>query len=71
LAKSGEPGEDLFAVIQCVPIDLEIRRRAGGFAKSHSVALRDALTAATASVHGLELWTRNRRHDPMKGLAFF
>ena len=67
--------EDLFAVIQCVPVDLEIGRRAGDylrlFAKSHSVELGDALIAATASVHGLELWTRNRRHYPMKGLAFF
>lgn len=67
--------EDLFAVIQCVPIDLEIGRRAGDylrlFAKSHSVELGGALIAATASVHGLELWTRNRRHYPMKGLAFF
>ena len=67
--------EDLFAVIQCVPIDLEIGRRAGDylrvFAKSHSVELGDALIAATASLHGLELWTRNRRHYPMKGLAFF
>ena len=67
--------EDLFAVIQCVAIDLEIGRRAGdylrAFAKSHSVELGDALIAATASVHGLELWTRNRRHYPMKSLAFF
>jgi predicted nucleic acid-binding protein len=67
--------ENLFGVIQCVPIDLEIGRRAGDylrvFAKSHSVELGDALIAATASVHGLELWTRNRRHYPMKGLAFF
>ena len=67
--------EDLFGVIHCVPIDLEIGRRAGDylrvFAKSHSVELGDALIAATASVHGLELWTRNRRHYPMKGLAFF
>jgi predicted nucleic acid-binding protein len=67
--------EDLFAAIQCVPIDLEIGRRAGdylkAFAKSHSVELGDALIAATASAHGLELWTRNRRHYPMKDLVFF
>ncbi len=67
--------QDLFEVIQCVPIDLEIGRRAGDylrmFAKSHSVELEDALIAATASVHGLELWTRNRRHYPMKEVAFF
>ena len=65
----------LFAAIQCVPIDLEIGRRAGDylrqFRKSHGVELGDALIAATASVHSLELWTRNRRHYPMKGLRFF
>lgn len=67
--------EALFAAIHCVPIDVEIGRRAGDylrqFAKSHSVELGDALIAATASVHGLELWTRNRRHYPIRGLAFF
>ena len=67
--------EALFAAIQCVPIDVVIGRRAGDylrqFAKSHSVELGDALIAATASVHGLELWTRNRRHYPIRGLAFF
>lgn len=67
--------EALFAAIQSVPIDVEIGRRAGDylrqFAKSHSVELGDALIAATASVHGLELWTRNRRHYPIRGLAFF
>lgn len=67
--------EALFAAIQCVPIDVEIGRRAGDylrqFAKSRGVELGDALIAATASVHGLELWTRNRRHYPIRGLAFF
>jgi predicted nucleic acid-binding protein len=58
-----------------VYFDLEIGRRAADylrvFAKSHSVELGDALIAATASVHGLQLWARNRRHYPVKGLAFF
>lgn len=67
--------EALFAVIQCVPIDVEIGRRAGDylrqFANSHGVELGDALIAATASVHGLQLWTRNRRHYPIRGLVFF
>src|SRR5271168_5170735 len=59
----------LFGAIPCIPIDLEIGRQAGDylrqFAKSHSVELGDALIAATASVHKLQLWTRNRRHYPM------
>jgi predicted nucleic acid-binding protein len=74
------PGDEkilqiLFGAVQGVPIDIAIGQRAGAylrqFAKSHSVELGDALIAATASVHDLELWTRNRRHYPMKGLRFF
>jgi len=66
--------EDLFGVLVCVPVDLEVGRRAGDYlrqyAKSHSVELVDALIAATASVQGADLWTRNRKHYPMKGLRF-
>ena len=65
----------LFSVIECVSIDAAIGRRAGEylhrFAKSHHVELGDALIAATASVHNLKLWTRNRRHYPMTDVAFF
>lgn len=65
----------LFAAINCVPIDTEIGVRAGQylrlFYKSHHVELGDALIAATVSIHNLELWTRNRRHYPMKDIAFY
>jgi predicted nucleic acid-binding protein len=65
----------LFEAIDCVPIDLRIGQRAGDYlrqyAKSHHVELGDALIAATASVHKLDLWTQNRRHYPMKDLAFY
>lgn len=67
--------EALFGVIHCVSIDSKIGTRAGDylrrFAKSHHVELGDALIAATASIHNLELWTRNRRHYPMEDVAFF
>jgi predicted nucleic acid-binding protein len=67
--------EALFATIHCVPIDSKIGVRAGDylrqFSKSHRVELGDALIAATASIHNLELWTRNRRHYPMKDVVFF
>lgn len=67
--------EGLFAAIHCVPIDSKIGVRAGGylqeFAKSHHVELGDALIAATASLHSLMLWTRNRRHYPMRDIAFY
>lgn len=65
----------LLAAMTCLPIDAEIGRRAGDYlrryAKSHHMELGDALIAATASVHSVELWTRNRRHYPMKDLVFF
>ena len=67
--------EALFDAIQCIPIESKIGLRAGDYlrqyAKSHHVELGDALIAATASIHSLELWTRNRRHYPMKDVSFF
>lgn len=66
--------EALFAAIPCVPMDAAIGKLCGElsrrFYKSHHVELADAFIAATAVAHGLQLWTRNRRHYPMKGLAF-
>jgi len=41
------------------------------FHASHALELGDALIAATASVHQLELWTQRRKHFPMKDLRFF
>jgi len=65
----------LFVAINCIPIDALIGERAGtylrNYTKSHHLELGDALIAATASIHNLELWTRNRRHYPMKDVAFF
>lgn len=65
----------LFSAIGCIPIDATIGRRAGEylrlFAKSHHAELGDVLIAATASIHKLDLWTRNRRHYPMKDITFY
>jgi predicted nucleic acid-binding protein len=65
----------LFEAIQCVPIDAEIGVLAGTYlrkyAKSHHLELSDALIAATASAHDLQIWTRNRKHYPMKAITFF
>jgi predicted nucleic acid-binding protein len=66
--------ETLFGELTCLPIDAEIGRRAGEYlnrySRSHSLEIGDALIAATASVHKVELWTRNRRHYPMKDIRF-
>jgi hypothetical protein len=67
--------EDLFASMTTIPIDAEIGRRAGEYlrqyARSHRIELGDALIAATAAIHKVELWTRNRRHYPTKNLTFY
>jgi predicted nucleic acid-binding protein len=66
---------NLFRALTCVPIDVETGRQAGDYLghyrKSHAVELGDALVAAGAVVNGAMLWTRNRKHYPMKELTFF
>jgi predicted nucleic acid-binding protein len=71
------PGEEaavskILDTLTCVPLDAEIGRRAGGylrqFHRSHGLDIGDALIAATAAVHGCALWTRNRKHYPMKDI---
>lgn len=65
----------LFAAIPCIAIDTEIGQRAGDYlklyAKSHHVELGDALIAATAFVHELRLWTRNRKYYPMRDIEYY
>ena len=65
----------LFAALTYIPIDAAIGKRAGEylarFHASHSMEIGDALIAATASVHTLRLWTRNRKHFPMRDIHHF
>ena len=65
----------LFRALVCAPIDNETGRRAGDYLrqyrKSHGVELGDALVASGAVLNAAELWTRNRKHYPMKGLSFY
>jgi len=67
--------DNLFRALTCVPIDTQTGRQAGDYLrryrKSHGVELGDALVAAGAAVNGAMLWTRNRKHYPMKELTFF
>jgi predicted nucleic acid-binding protein len=67
--------EKLFSTMLCFPIDEVIGRRAGdylrSFHKRHTLAIGDALIAATANTFDLVLWTRNRKHFPMKDVRFF
>jgi predicted nucleic acid-binding protein len=66
---------DLFSALPCITMDAAIGRQAGDYMrqyrKSHGVELGDALIAAAALVNGAALWTRNRKHYPMKEIEFF
>jgi predicted nucleic acid-binding protein len=70
-----ESTERVLASMVIVPIETEIGGRAGDYLRvyhaSHALELGNALIAATASVHHLELWTQNRKHFPMKDVHFF
>jgi predicted nucleic acid-binding protein len=70
-----DAAQAFFQVLKCAPIDCETGRHAGDylreFSKSHKLEVPDAIIAATASQTGARLWTRNRKHFPMKDLSFY
>lgn len=59
----------LAASTNLIPVEFEIARSAGQFVKhfqqSHGMDDLDAIIAATAEHHGLELATLNPKHFPM------
>lgn len=73
--KEHETLRNLFLALTCAPIDEEVGYRAGiylqQYRRSHAVEVADALVAACAVAHSAELWTRNRKHYPMKEIVFF
>ena len=66
---------DLFLLLEALPLTTDVGRKAGqylkSYAKSHGVELGDALIAASASSSDRQLWTRNKKHYPMKDIRFF
>jgi predicted nucleic acid-binding protein len=66
---------NLFRALTCTPIDEEVGHQAGlylqRYRRSHGVEVADALIAANAVASHAQLWTRNRKHYPMKDVAFF
>jgi predicted nucleic acid-binding protein len=74
------PGEhdtlsQLFRALRCTPIGQDAGNLAGSwlrqYRRSHGVEIADALIAAGAVENNAELWTRNRKHYPMKAITFF
>lgn len=66
---------NFFRTLLCAPIDYEAGFLAGDYlrhyAKSHHLEIADALIAAVAVLNHAQLWTRNRKHYPMKQLSFY
>jgi hypothetical protein len=73
--KEYEALERLFLALVCAPIDEAVGHQAGlylrQYRRSHAVEVADALIAAGAVTNGAELWTRDRKHYPMKEIIFF
>jgi len=65
----------IFTSLRCASSDEETGRLAGEYLrhyrKSHGVELGDALIAAAAVQSKALLWTRNRKHYPMKEIVFY
>jgi predicted nucleic acid-binding protein len=65
----------LFSALVCSPIDEAVGKQAGEYlaryAKSHALELGEALIAASASLYPAQLWTRNRKHYPLRGREFY
>ncbi len=66
---------NLFQTLLCVPIDYESGRKAGEFLrhyrKSHGLEMSNAMIAAAAVLNEAALWTRNRKHYPMREIRFY
>ncbi len=66
---------NLFGALTCCAINEEIGFQAGlylhKYRASHAVEIADALIAAAAAANNAQLWTRNRKHYPMKEISFF
>jgi len=66
---------NLFGALACCPINQDVGFQAGlylhKYRASHAVEIADALIAAGAVANHAQLWTRNRKHYPMKEISFF
>ena len=67
--------EELFSYFQKVDINSEIGVITGNYANEfrkafNGISLEDYMIAGTAKYYGLQLWTYNRKHYPMRDLVF-
>ncbi len=75
LPRETEATEALFDGLVCVAVTSGVGRKAAEylrkFGASHGVQLGDALIGASAHLEKAMLWTRNRKHYPMRDVEFF
>jgi len=61
--------------LNCLTIDKKIGKLAGYYLnlyhKSHALKVADAIMAATAKNHSLQLWSDNKKHFPMFNIDEF
>lgn len=67
--------KELFSYFKHVEINSEIGVITGNYANQfrkafQGISLEDYMIAGTAKYYGLQLWTYNRKHYPMKDLVF-
>ena len=67
--------ETLFSYFESVSIDDEIGVKTGNYANEfqkvfNGISLEDFMIAATAKHYNLTLWTYNKKHYPMRDIAF-
>ena len=73
--RSGEEAqtEQLLGLFDVLPVNEATGRQAAAylraFRRSHRIDFGDALIAATALLHGAELFTRNVKHYPMTDIT--
>ncbi|HCU24100.1 MAG TPA: hypothetical protein DF383_03705, partial [Deltaproteobacteria bacterium] len=67
--------ETILSAFECLPLNQEVGRRAGDYlkkyARSHGIEVADALIAATAVIHKVQLCTFNWKHYPMGEIRRF
>ncbi len=58
-------------VLLCPPVTMAELRHGAQAQRTRHFERGDALIAATATIQEAALWTRNRKHYPMRSLTFF
>lgn len=73
--KEIEQIETLFSYFKSLDINADVAVITGKYANKYrkafqGISLEDYMIAATAKYYGLQLWTYNRKHYPMRDLVF-